>query len=752
MRNGRESLLLSERAGWHTAFADAALDLAHGAVTLRRLPGSIRPLADAAGSFGGLTHPTGLAVDDNGRIYVLDAATSEIRRFDPCTSLFERLRCVGGEGSEPRRFRAPHGIAVSPAGDLFVADTGNRRIQVFLLGGLALREIRGPLRLRSVTPGHGDDQKSPPVISPRRRAVSPTALSTASEPPNLLEIAPAAPDAAGNFPPQTWEPWDVAVTSDCRLFVSDRANGVVHRFDRRGRWLGCVGGFEKPTAIAIARDCSLYVIQEGQPNVTVVREDGIRRTIASVDVAAGAFWPTGIAVDVDGNVCIASATTLFVAGADSAEARPAGALEGAAEGLAFDASGNPVVAVAGQVCVLDGPAAYESEGAFVSEPLDSGIYACQWHRIVLRGSIPAGTQVRVETFTSESPKSSDEVRALSDARWFTRQDHVLVGEGAWDCLILSPPGRYCWIRLTLTGSGSATPRLDSVRVHFPRASSLQYLPAVYSEEPVSRDFLSRFLSLFDTIRDGISDRVRDAALYFDPEATPAEAPSRGAADFLTWLGSWIGLAVESNWPIEKRRRLVRDAHRLYELRGTPEGLRLHVQLYAGREPRILEHFRLRQWMFLGSGRLGDCSALFGSTIVRRLQLDRFSRIGEFQLIDFGDPLRDPFHAQAHRFSVMVPLRDGADEETERRILERVIELSKPAHTKADLQLIRPTFRIGVQSFVGVDTVVAAYPAETVTDRGRLGRDTVLSASQDEAKPPAMRVGKQSRIGVSTALR
>ena len=152
------------------------------------------------------------------------------------------------------------------------------------------------------------------------------------------------------------------------------------------------------------------------------------------------------------------------------------------------------------------------------------------------------------------------------------------------------------------------------------------------------------------------------------------------------------------------------------------------------------------------GRLGDCSALFGSSIVRRLQLDQFSRIGEFQLIDSGDPLRDPFHAHAHRFSVTVPLRDGADEETERRVLERVIELSKTAHAIDDLQLIRPSLRIGVQSFIGVDTVVAAYPETTVAGRGRLGRDTVLPPSSDEANPPAMRVGTKSRIGVSTTLR
>ncbi|MEA2236351.1 MAG: hypothetical protein QOC81_1075 [Thermoanaerobaculia bacterium] len=669
MRNGRQSVLLSERAGWRKAFASATLDTAGGTISLRRLPASIRLLVDPAGSFGGLTDPTGMAVDPDGRIYVLDSNTCELRRFDPCTAQFETVDCIGGEGSEPRRFQAPHGIAISPAGDLIVADTGNRRLQIFLLAGLALREIRGPLAFPTL----------PPPPPGRRRP---------SNPPG-----PTPP-----LPVSTWEPWDIAVTKDCHLYVSDRANGLVHRFDRAGRWIDAIDGFEKPTAIAIGCDGSLYVIQEGKPDVIVVASDGSRRVIARADEAASAFWPPGIGVD------------------------------------------------AGD------PPAYETEGAFVSAPLDSGIYNCQWHRIVVRGAIAAGTQLRVETFTSESPKTDDEIRSLSDARWMTRQDHTRTGEGEWDCLILSPPGRYCWIRITLTGSGEAAPRIDAVRVHFPRASSLQYLPAVYSEEPVSRDFLSRFLSLFDTIRDGISDRVRDAALYFDPEATPAEPASRGATDFLTWLGTWIGLAVESNWPVAKRRRLVRDAHRLYELRGTPEGLRLHVQLYAGREPRILEHFRLRQWMFLGSGRLGDCSALFGSSIVRRLQLDRFSRIGEFQLVDFGDPLRDPFHAQAHRFSVMVPLRDGADEESERRILERVIELSKPAHTKGDLQLIRPAFRIGVQSFVGVDTVVAAYPAETVTDRGRLGRDTVLSASPDEANPPAIRAGTKSRIGVSTQLR
>lgn len=385
-----------------------------------------------------------------------------------------------------------------------------------------------------------------------------------------------------------------------------------------------------------------------------------------------------------------------------------------------------------------------TEGTFLSEPLDSRIYACQWHRVVLRGSLPSGAVTRVETFTSEAPKSTEEIRALPPSRWMTRQDHVRVGDGEWDCLVLSPPGRFCWIRLTLTGDGTVTPRIDAIRVHFPRASSLQYLPGVYAEEPVSRDFTARFLSIFDTIRGRIADRIGQASRYFDPEAAPD--------DFLTWLGGWVGVAVERNWPVAKRRRLIAAAHRLYELRGTPEGMRLHVQLFAGREPRILEHFKLRRWMFLDGGRLGDASALFGSSIVRRLQLDRFSRIGEFQLVDAGDPLRDPFHAHAHRFSVMVPLSNGADEESERRTLEQVIELAKPAHTKAELHLIRPRMRVGVQSFIGVDSVIGAYPASTITGQGRLGRDTVLSQPAGQASPPPMKIGSRTRIGTTTGLR
>src|SRR6185436_20203783 len=104
------------------------------------------------------------------------------------------------------------------------------------------------------------------------------------------------------------------------------------------------------------------------------------------------------------------------------------------------------------------------------------------------------------------------------------------------------------------------------------------------------------------------------------------------------------------------------------------------------------------------------SALFGASIVKRLQLGANDRIGEFRLVDSGDPLRDPFHVYAHRFTVVVPSSGAADPDLERRTLERIIEMAKPAHTVGELQISAGRLRVGAQAFIGVDTIIGDYPS------------------------------------------
>lgn len=61
--------------------------------------------------------------------------------------------------------------------------------------------------------------------------------------------------------------------------------------------------------------------------------------------------------------------------------------------------------------------------------------------------------------------------------------------------------------------------------------------------------------------------------YVDPRLAPA--------DFLTWLGTWVGVALDETWPLDRRRATVAQAVALYRTRGTPDGLRAHLEVLTG---------------------------------------------------------------------------------------------------------------------------------------------------------------------------
>ncbi|TMC10488.1 MAG: hypothetical protein E6J41_08120 [Chloroflexi bacterium] len=717
-RTGGE-LMLGGRAGWRAAALQGVVLSGDGqSVQLATVPGAGRPLVDAAGDLGGLALPAGICVDEQERVYVLDREACLVRRYDPCTGRFETLPCLGGAGSEPRRLLEPRGIAWSRRGDLLVADTGNRRVQVFSLKGLTLRGVWAP---------------------PFR----------------------TGPGVAG-APPADWDPWDVAVDSMGCVRICDRAGGAIHVFDPSWRWLaahdgGVPGRLVRP--IRIALDCRdrLYVVQEDRATVTVLDREG--RYVDSVQVTSdvGApFCPVAVAVDDQGNLYAADPLSGGVrrlpGEGQLGDARACTGISGRAAALAYDPSGHQVVAAgaSGGVSVLPLDGAFEHAGTYVSDALDGGAQACVWDRVQIDADVPAGTSLRIETLTAESRKALDEVLALPQERWSNGQVIAAQPEPAWTCLVLSTPGRFLWLRLTLSG-GDRTPVVRTVRLRYPRRSSLRHLPAVFRDEPTSAQFLDRFLSIPDAIREPIVEKVAEFARFLDPRATPATVPAgSGRQDFLTWLAGWLDLALERHWPLSRRRDLLRQAHRLYALRGTPAGLRLHIRLYTGVEAHVLEHFKLRRWLFLGQTRLGDDSATFGREVVRRLQLGESSRIGDFALVEGGDPTRDPFAVYAHQFTVFVPLPGGGTE-NQRQTVRRIVEMASPAYAKGLVEVVEPRLRVGRQSFVGVDTVIGWYPQGAVTGQGSLGGDTVLGPSSEESTRPTMRIGRRSRVGSSSVM-
>lgn len=664
--------LLDRRAGWRAALLDSLEESpCDDGLRLVALPGNGRPLVDPAGTLGGLVAPTSVAVDEGGVVYLVDRDDDRVKRYDPCCAAFETLPCVGGHGHAPRRLSDPHGIAVS-RGKLYLADTGNHRVQVFALHGLVLLAVWQP-----------------------------------------------RPD---------WEPWGIGVWRG-RVSVTDYHNGLVHRF-AGGRWRWARDGaapgnpaLAHPTHIAIDREGRLYVAQEGLDYVVVLDDDGRYQGRADPpERLRGSFRPGPLATDPDGDLYVfddaSRDLSRYRCCPDPGPGTPVQVVSGACAvaapvaGMAFTPEGDPLLTVAGgQVIHLEGARAYAPRGRLLSQPLDSHQESCQWHRVALRGCLPAGGAVTVHTCTSELPRDPEELAELPESAWaggqtWTAADH-------WDCLVMSDPGRFLWLRLTVTGPGTATPVIASVEVHYPRLSSIQHLPAVYRSTPQA-SFLDRLLSVLDRVGDSV-DRVLDGLPgRLEPQATPP--------DFLSWLAAWIGLAFQGTWSLAVRRRLLRDAVRIYAWRGTRQGLRAALELLVGARPGILEGYQQRRWAFLGAATLGDRS-LWGKRIVDRLQIGENSIIGQFRITDVGDPLRDPFWVYAHRFTVFLPAACVPDEVTHKAV-EQMIELTKPAHTQHTLELVRPSFRIGIQATLGLDTAIGRWPDAAVTGSTTVGRGVV----------------------------
>jgi streptogramin lyase len=83
--------------------------------------------------------PTDVAWDSEGNSYFSDGYINS--RVGKANARGEWVASWGSLGNGPGQFDTPHGIAVGPRDEVFVADRGNRRIQVFDPDGKFLRQF-----------------------------------------------------------------------------------------------------------------------------------------------------------------------------------------------------------------------------------------------------------------------------------------------------------------------------------------------------------------------------------------------------------------------------------------------------------------------------------------------------------------------------------------------------------------------------------------------------------------------------------
>jgi DNA-binding beta-propeller fold protein YncE len=239
------------------------------------------------GSFGSANanfhNPTGIACDARGDIYVVDTNNHRVQKFDG--KLGGYLMKFGSRGNGEGQFSSPWGIAVDRVrGYIYVVDSANFRVQKF--------DPSGEFIMQWGSFGSNDGQ----FYFPRGVAVDPTdgavyvvdmgnhriqKFDTSTNVlPQLLTkwgggLGPGhASDPRAQEPGQFRSPWGITVDGQGDVFVTDTGNQRVQKFDREGNFITQWGGFGNgdgqfnfPYGIAVDARGSVFVVDSSNTRV-----------------------------------------------------------------------------------------------------------------------------------------------------------------------------------------------------------------------------------------------------------------------------------------------------------------------------------------------------------------------------------------------------------------------------------------------------------------------------------------------------
>jgi DNA-binding beta-propeller fold protein YncE len=260
-----------------------------------------------------LQAPSGVAVDGEGNLYVVDFGGSFVQKFSPGGQALDRF---GQKGSGPGQFSGPMDVAVDGQGNIYVADTNNQRIQKLSSAGKPLAswgsggDGAGQFWLPSGVAV--DDQGKVYVADRGNHRIQ--VLSASGQP--LAQWG-----SRGPAPGQFWAPTDVAVDGRGQIYVADSNNQRIQVLSADGQplaqwgWEGTdPGTFSLPSSLSLDAAGNVYVADTRNARIQKLSPTG--QPLAAWGVVSGANTPRpapeagtfvspgGIAVDKNNTVYV----------------------------------------------------------------------------------------------------------------------------------------------------------------------------------------------------------------------------------------------------------------------------------------------------------------------------------------------------------------------------------------------------------------------------------------------------------------
>ncbi|MCP4708348.1 MAG: 6-bladed beta-propeller [Planctomycetes bacterium] len=212
-------------------------------------------------------NPSGLAVDNNGRVYITDLLNHRIQVFTVDGVL---ITMWGSRGEGDGEFNYPNGVTIDQNNNLYITDTNNCRIQKMDANGVyitkwgASGEGDGEFLFPSGIATDGVDYVY--VVDQHRHDVQKFDLEG-----TFIEKWGRKGSGEGefNFEGAVMYP-GIVLDSDNNIYISDYSNYRVQKFDSEGNFLKSWGErgsgdgqFSTPTGIAVDENNNIYVLDAG---------------------------------------------------------------------------------------------------------------------------------------------------------------------------------------------------------------------------------------------------------------------------------------------------------------------------------------------------------------------------------------------------------------------------------------------------------------------------------------------------------
>lgn len=354
-------------------------------------------------------------------------------------------------------------------------------------------------------------------------------------------------------------------------------------------------------------------------------------------------------------------------------------------------SGNSVVPENGDI----------TSAALISGSVDSAEHNFFWRSFLVEAELPENMIMRVSAYSANT-KIAEIDGASVELDDYLRSRAASPGEKLRRLAPLFRPvcsgrtegpvylrGRFIWIRLDFVMLDRRALRLDKIKLLWESESMMEYLPEIYRRTDGENGFLTRFMSIFDSIFFEMDDRIGALGDSLDYRIAGGE--------LLRCLAEWVNVEDAAYLSDETLRRRIGRAVSERGMTGTVNGLACWIEDEYGVRPNIVEHYSVRKMVREGKDR----------DVYRRL---------------FGD---DPY-----KFFVLLPENVFLSTHEANVFMSR-LKKRIPAHTAAEVVTLRRSVILGLHTYLGVNSVLGGYSEAKADSAGRISHHLILGGERHE---------------------